>query len=89
MPSIAPFSSAAALLCATLLGACAPLPPTAPTPAGESADVLAPNRNGVPGVMKPESQPPSLARIAELVNGRNVWMVEPGERERFFTESAS
>jgi len=74
MPSIAPFSSAAALLCATLLGACAPLPPTAPTPAGESADVLAPNRNlvaqGIPPV--PRRLVDEVARYTDFRGHRFV-----------------
>ena len=51
MPSKAPLPSAAALLCAALLVACAPLPPSAPAASG---DVVAPNRNlvvqGIPPV---------------------------------------
>ena len=59
MPSKAPLPSAAALLCAALLIACAPLPPTAPAASG---DVVAPNRNLVV-----QGIPPMPRRIADEV----------------------
>ena len=59
MPSNAPLPSAAALLCAALLVACAPLPPSAPAASG---DVVAPNRNLVV-----QGIPPVPRRIADEV----------------------